>query len=160
MAGLTPEIEGLLEFSPVEDVMLAVLRDAITTIPVQSLIEADQQAPFILVRREPSFGQWDGDARFVDAAYVVVETFCKDPDGDEDAARLAEAVRVVLIRAAARQKVYPGLGNIAKVEMTSAPRRAPDWATSTGPVQYADLPTGLWRYETKYRVEIRKPRRA
>ena len=40
--------------------------------------------------------------------------------------------------------------------MTSAPRRVTDWTTATGSVQYADPPTGVWRYETQYRVGIRQ----
>ncbi len=51
----------------------------------------------------------------------------------------------------------PGRGHLTRVQMTSAPRRVTDWATATGPVQYADLPTGVWRYETQYRIGIRKP---
>lgn len=158
MAGLPPEIKALAELSPVEDLLLAVLRDGLPGIPVKSLIAADQTFPFVLVRRDPSFGLWTGDARFTDSARVVVQTLCSDPDGDPDAAILAEAVRVVMREAWLKQKVYPGRGHITRVDMASAPRRATDWATATGPVQYADLPTGVWRYETQYDVDIRKPR--
>ncbi|MFE0964061.1 hypothetical protein [Streptomyces fungicidicus] len=158
MAGLPAEIKALAELSPVEDLLLAVLRDGLPGISVQSLIQKDQNFPFVLVRRDPSFGLWAGDTRFTDSARVVVQSFCEDPDGDADAAILAEAVRVVLRDAWLNQKVYAGRGHITRVDMSSAPRRATDWATATGPVQYADLPTGVWRYETQYDIEIRKPR--
>ncbi|MDH6462058.1 hypothetical protein M2302_002233 [Micromonospora sp. A200] len=158
MAGLPPEVRALAELSPVEDIMLAVLRAGLPGVRVQSLVEANQDFPLVLVRRAPHFGAWGGDTRFTDEADVEIHTFCPDPDGDEDAAILAEAVRVVLRDAFLQQKAIEGRGQIKRVEMTSAPRRAPDWATAMGPVQYADLPTGVWRYETTYRVEIRKPR--
>jgi hypothetical protein len=158
MADLPQEVLDLQDFSPIEDFMLALLRDKLPSMRVRSLIEDTPSYPFLLVRRDPVFGGWTGDSRFVDSAEIAVHAFCQDPNGDEDAARLSEAVRVLLYAAAREQKVYPGLGHIVSVEMTSAPRRAPDWATATGPVQYADLPTGVWRYETKYRIEIRKPR--
>jgi hypothetical protein len=72
---------------------------------------------------------------------------------------LAEAVRVALRDAWLDHHSVPGRGHIVRVDMTSAPRRVTDWATATGPVQYADLPTGVWRYETAYRIAIRRPLR-
>lgn len=159
MSGLPDAIRALAELSPVEDVLLFVLRRGLPGISVQSLIWIDQTFPMVLVRRSPSFGEWAGDTRFLDSADVLVHTFAQDPDGDEDAAILAEAVRVVLRDAWLNHLVIPGRGHLTRVEMTSAPRRVTDWATATGPVQYADLPTGVWRYETLYRIGIRKPRR-
>ncbi|WAB08718.1 tail terminator [Streptomyces phage Andris] len=158
MAGLPPEIKALAELSPVEDLLLAVLRDGLPGISVQSLISKGQTFPFVLIRRDPSFGSWAGDTRFTDSARVAVHTFCQDPNGDEDAAILSEAVRVVLRNAWLNQRVYPGRGHITRVDLSSSPRRATDWATSAGPVQYADLPTGVWRYEAAYDIAIRKPR--
>lgn len=158
MTGLPPEIAALAELSPVEDILLAVLREGLPGIKVQSLIEDDQTFPLVLCRRNPQFGQWDADPRFTDDAHVIVHTFCEDPNGDEDAAILAEAVRVVLRDAWLNHKVVPGRGHITRVEMSSAPRRVTDWATATGPVQYADLPTGVWRYEVQFDMQIRKPR--
>jgi hypothetical protein len=158
MAGVPPHIKALAELSPVEDLMLAVLREGLPGITVKSLISKNQSFPLVLVRRDPSFGNWSGDTRFLDAARVAVHVFCQDPDGDEDAAILSEAVRVVIRDAWLSQKVVPSRGHITRVDLASAPRRVTDWATSTGPVQYADLPTGVWRYEATYDIEIRKPR--
>ncbi|WP_189112243.1 hypothetical protein [Pilimelia terevasa] len=157
MAGLPEAVRALAELSPVEDVLLAVLRRKLNGIQIRSLIAAHQTFPLVVVRRAPQFGLWDGDPRFVDSADVDIHCFAEDPDGDEDAAILSEAVRVVLRDAAMQQASVPGRGHITRVEMTSAPRRAPDWATATGPVQYADLPTGVVRYETTYRIRIRRP---
>jgi len=143
--------------TPVEDVMLAVLREKLPDIGINTLISKSQTLPFVLVRRGNILGDDTGDPRFIDRASVIVECFCVDPNGDDDASILSEAVRVALIEAGRERKVYAGLGHIVAVTMTSSPRRAPDWATSTGPVQYADLPTGFWRYETQYTVAVRKP---
>jgi hypothetical protein len=156
VAGLPDAVKALVELSPVEDLLLAVLREGLPGVNVQSLIEAGQTFPLVLPRREPHFGAWGGDTRFTDEADIVVHTFAADPNGDEDAALLAEAVRVVLRDAWLSNKTVPGRGTLKRVDMTSAPRRATDWATATGPVQYADLPTGVWRYETLYRISIRK----
>ena len=158
MAGIPAAVRALAELSPVEDLLLAILREGLPGVTVQSLISIGQQFPMVLVRRAPHMGEWTGDPRFVDSADVVVHTFAEDPDGDEDAAILAEAARVVLRDAWLANKAVPGRGHITRVEMTSAPRRVADWATATGPVQYADLPTGVWRYESGYRIQIRRPR--
>lgn len=156
MAGLPDEIKAIAEFAPVEDIILPILRAGLPGIKVQTLVEDDQTFPFILVRRSPTFGQYNGDPRFTDFAEVVVHVFCVDPNGDQDAAILSEAARVVLRDAGTEKRGVPGLGYITSVEMVSVPRRSSDWATSSGPVQYADLPTAAWRYEARYEVEIRK----
>jgi hypothetical protein len=158
VSGLPAHIRAMVELSPVEDLLLALLREAVAPLSVQSLIWIDQTFPLILVRRQPSFGEWLGDTRFLDSADIVIHTFAPDPDGDEDAALLAEAVRVTLRDAWMQHRSVPQRGHLTRVTMTSAPRRVTDWATATGPVQYADLPTGVWRYETLYRIAIRKPR--
>lgn len=158
MAGIPDQIKALAERSPAEDLMLAVLRQGLPGMEVKSLIADDQTFPFVLVRRIPGLGDSAEDARFIDSASIAVHCFVPDPDGDEDAAILSEAIRVVIRDAWLAQKVYPGLGHITSFDMSSAPRRVTDWATATGPVQYADLPSGVVRYETQYHLEIKKPR--
>lgn len=158
MAGLSDDIKALAERGPVEDIVLLILREGLPGVEVKSLIADDQTFPFVLVRRVPGLGYNAEDTRFIDSATVKVDCFVPDPDGDEDAAILSEAVRVVLRDAWFAQKVYPGLGHITDFELTSAPRRVTDWATAAGPVQYADLPSGVWRYEAQYRLEIKKSR--
>ncbi|MFF7254792.1 hypothetical protein [Streptomyces microflavus] len=157
MAGLPAHIRAMAELSPVEDLLLAVLREGLPEVRVKSLVDLHETFPMVLIRRDPTWGEWAGDQRFTDAARVVINCFAPDPDGDEDAAILSEAVRVAMRDAWLKPKVYPRLGHIIRVDMNSAPRRATDWATATGPVQYADLPTGIWRYESIYDVQIRKP---
>ncbi|MEU8327311.1 hypothetical protein [Micromonospora sp. NPDC048839] len=157
MAGIPPQVRALAELSPVEDLLLPILRAGLPGVQVKSLIADDQTFPLVVPRRMPQFGNWSADQRFTDSADVTIQAFAEDPDGDEDAAILSEAVRIVLRDAWLNQTVVPGRGHLIRVDMTSAPRRATDWATATGPVQYADLPTGVWRYETQYRIDIRKP---
>lgn len=159
MAGIPDHIKALVEMTPCEDLVLEILRRGLPGIQVNTLIAADQTFPLVLVRRAPVSGTWDGDTRFLDSAAISIQTFTEDPDGDEDGAILSEAARVVLRDAWLNQVVVPGKGHFTWVEMTNAPRRVTDWATATGPVQYADLPTGVWRYETGYQIEIRKPRK-
>lgn len=158
MSGLPQEVLDLAELSPVEDLALAVLRDGLPSIQVKSRYAMDQTFPVVVVRRGDSWGDWGADMRFTDSAQLLVYTLCQGPDADEDAALLAEAVRIILRNAWLTQKVIPGKGHFTRVQQSASPRQVPDWATATGPVQYADLPTGVVRYETRYQVGIRRPR--
>lgn len=155
MSSLDPAVLALVEMHPVEDLCLALLPGSLPGVNVQSLIEDNQTFPLVLPRRAGDWGEWDGDPRFLDACQLNVATFCEGIDADQDAALLAEAVRVVLL--GSRNVVVPGKGHMTKIEMVRSPQRRPDWATSVGPVQYADLPTGVVRYETAFRIEIKKP---
>lgn len=113
--------------------MLAVLRQGLPGIQVNSLIAKGQTFPLVIARRDPSFGNWAGDTRFLDAARVGVNVLCEDPDGDQDAAILSEAVRVVLRNAWMAQTVYPGLGHITRVDLASAPQPADGLGHLYGP---------------------------
>lgn len=155
---LPQSVLDLVELSPVEDVLLSILREGLPEVPVVSLIPKEAPSAFVLVRRLHGMGQWSGDPRFTDAGRFFVHTFTEDPDGDEKGAVLSEAVRVVLRNAWLAHKVVPGRGSIISIKMLSEPSRKTDWATASGPVQFADLPTGFWRYETTYEIKIRKPR--
>lgn len=155
---LPQSVLDLVEFSPIEDILLTLLRDGLPDVPVYSLIPKAAPPTFILVRRMPGMGGWRGDPRFTDAGRFFVNTFTHDPDGDQKGALLSEAVRVVLRDASLNHVVVPGRGSIISIEMSQEPARKTDWATSSGPVQFADLPTGFWRYETTYLINVRKPR--
>ena len=158
--GLPAEITDVVELHPVEDIALRILRDRFPSIQVNSLIEFDQSAItdcFILVRRIPSWGSWQGDHRFVDFAGLAVHVFTKEPDADEKAAIVSEAVRVALRDASYSNAYFSGLGGLIKIRMDEEPTRRTDWATSSGPVQFADLPQGFQRYESRYSLWIRRP---
>ncbi|WP_394615884.1 hypothetical protein JNUCC0626_40140 [Lentzea sp. JNUCC 0626] len=158
MIDLPPSVLALVELAPVEDICLRVLREGLPDVPIVSLIADDAPGLFILVRRLPALGNWKGDPRFTDWGRFSVNVFAQDPDGDEKSALVSEAVRVVMRNAWLAHASYPALGSIISIKMRGEPSRKPDWATSTGPVQYADLPTGMWRYESTYDLKIRKPR--
>jgi len=156
MASTLPaSVLNLIEMSPVEDLLLELLRDGLPDTAVQTLINGKQTFPFVMLRSTGSWGTWQGDERFIDSSTIEVHAFCKGINADADANLLSEAVRVILRDS--RNKVVPDKGHLISVEMLDRPSRSPDWATSVGPVQYADLPTGVERWETTYRVTIRKP---
>jgi hypothetical protein len=158
MAGIPDEIRALAEIQPVEDLVLAILREGLPGIEVKTLIANDQQFPFVLVRKVTLFGEAEPNPRLVETSSVAIHTFVEDPNGDEDSALLSEAVRVVLRNAWRSQKVVPGRGHISRLEVATPARRVTDWATAAGPVQYADLPTGIWRYESVFEIEHRPAR--
>jgi len=156
--GFPESIEQTVQMFPVEDLILAIIRDELPDLPSFSLIpqRTDQYEFFAMFRRFNS-GLWQGDPRFVDKAGLQVAVFTKDPNGDSKGAVLSEAIRVALVRAAKKQKVYPGLGHLFYARVSGEPARGSDWAPSSGPVQYADLPTGFTRYQTNYSLKIRRP---
>lgn len=155
---LPQSVLDLVEFTPIEDIVLAILRERIPDIPVGTLIAPHQDVPFVLVRRSPEFDRWRGDPRFLESVAVDIQVICSGIDSDDDAALLSEAVRVALRDAADEKVVYPGLGSLHHHTQTISAHRRPDWATATGPVQYADLPTEHTRYESTHRLVVRKPR--
>lgn len=154
---LPQSVLDLVEFTPVEDLVLAILREGLPDVPIFSLIPEEIPSFFIFVRRLTPLGDWHGDARFTDTGRFGVDVLTKDPDGDEKGAVLSEAARVVLRNAWLQHRMYSGLGSIIRITMEQEPTRKTDWANSSGPVQFASLPSGTWRYEAVYGIEIRKP---
>ena len=156
---LPQSVTSRVALTPIEDVLLAVLRSAFPDIPVYSLIPKDPPSfPFILVRKSRGLGDWHGDPRFIDVCLAEIQVFTQDPDGDEAGALVSEAIRVAMHEAFMTHQRIPGKGTILRIDMVNEPRRVTDWATAAGPVQYADLPAGVWRYETVYSVSVRKER--
>jgi hypothetical protein len=156
---LPASVLALVENAPVEDMLLAILRQGLPDIPIVSLIPEVPPPHFILTRRLSGMSDWSGDPRFTDTGRFFVHTYTQDPDGDWKGAVLSEAVRVVMRKAWLEHWNFPDFGSVIEIQMLSEPTRKTDWATSAGPVQYADLPTGYWRYESTYKIQIRKPRR-
>jgi len=155
---LPASIEALVEIPPVEDLILPVLRARMPDMAFHALIEDAAEMPFALVRGGV-WGVWDGDERgLLQVTSFNVHTYTTGVDGDQDGARLQEAVRVSLRNAGRAQDSVPDVGHLVRVTLQTEPRRVPDWATSQGPVQFADLPTETWRYEALYRVVFRPAR--
>jgi hypothetical protein len=156
---LPASIYSLAEHRPIEDFLLRILRRALPEVPVVSLIPEAPPPFFVLVRRMTGVSLYGGDPRFTDEGRFFVHTFTQDPDGDAKGAILSEAVRVALRTAWLEHWSFPDLGSVISIDLISEPSRKTDWATSAGPVQYADLPNGFWRYESVYTIRTRKPRR-
>lgn len=151
------------QFAPVEDLLLELLwplEDEIPGLIIRSLIPDGVTCPFVLVRREPgayssaSFG-FAGDDRFLMRSVVKVNTFTADPDGDAKGALLQDVIRRRLSACHHRQVVVPEMGSIARIQTSAPAQRVSDWATSTGVVQYANLPKGAHRYEATYGLVVR-----
>jgi len=157
---LPASIRDRIVFSPVEDVLLYLLRQAFPDVTVRSLLPEKLESanyPFILARKSTSLGDWQGDPRFIDRGHFEIQVYTKDPDGDELGALVSEAVRSALHDAWQNHVTVPGKGTVLKITLENEPHRASDMQTSSGPVQYADLPTGVWRYESEYSISIRRP---
>lgn len=148
----------MAERTPIEDVALTILRAALPSVEFVSQIRKNQSFPVVLVRRLPAFIYAQTDERWLEQADLSIHSFALDPDGDRDAAILAEAVRVALRDAWLDNAGNDSIGWIARFSCLAPARRVPDWATASGPVQYADLPSNTWRYEGRYRLTVRKPR--
>ena len=114
--------------------------------------------PFILVHRTRPLENWGGDPRFTDAGRLLVSVFTTDPDGFEKGQHISEAVRIVMRTAWLEKWTFPTLGSVIRIEMKKEPTRSPDWATSAGPVQFADLPANTTRFEAEYLMKVRRPR--
>lgn len=158
MANLPESVRQLAEHVPAEDLALDILRTGLPDIEIVAQIRMDQEFPCILVRRLPTFIDFGNDERFTQSVDLAVHVYAEDPDGDRDCAIISEAVRVVLRNAWLDHYYNPDLGSVSWFEVLSPARRASDWATASGPVQYADLPSNVWRYESRYRLVVRKPR--
>lgn len=157
--GLPASVTNKVLLNPMEDLILTVLREGLPGVPIFTLIPMDikDMEFFVMIRRVPTMGNWRGDPRFMDHITISVQIFTKDPDADEKAALIGEAIRVTLFEAAKAQKVYPYLGWLKSARMDEGPSRQTDWASTTGPVQYADLPAGIARYQATFSVRARRP---
>lgn len=163
MLGLPRSVASRIEMRPVEDLALAILRDEFPDMTFRSLYPGESESwperdgQLILVRRHPSYGTWDGDTRFIDYGMVAVHVLTYGDDADERAALITEAIRIAFRDVHMEQRYYPGLGSLADIWLEEEGVRKSDWATSEGPVQYADLPIGWQRYESRFHLKIRRP---
>lgn len=151
-------------FAPPEDILLAIFRPLEAEIPglvVTSRIpdDEDMTTPMILCRS--GTGSWNSDSfqgdetRFVRRFIADIQVFTDDPEGDKKAALLSELAYQRLRTVQRRQIVFPGLGHLAYVRTSTPAHQVPDWATSTGVNQYANLNKGMYRYEAKYGIAVR-----
>lgn len=146
----------------VDELLLGILRPAFEPqgVTVRTQWTQGLAPPIILARRERRSGTVSNrvkDERFLEPAIVAIETITDGVDADEVGEELQEAVRAVLREAHLNQTVIPNGGAINRMEISSLPSRVSDWATSTGVVQYAQLPDGQVRYESILRILVRPP---
>lgn len=166
------ERQPLPEFGSSEDLLLRILRDYFYGDPYQedphegdlhaphihTLLPEDAEFPLLLVRRDRRSGSQTldtKDQRHSLSAVATFETLCQGLDADGDNALLQEAVRLCILGAVADQAGWPDLGYLNQVNIWSQPARVSDYATSTGVVQYASLPSGVVRYESIYQFIMR-----
>lgn len=143
----------------IERVILAVLRRGFgDSVECFSLVPRLTPSYFVLVRGVAEAGLYRGVPGLYHGADFVVNTYAEDPNGDEKGQLLGDAVVGILHRAWQEHWDFPNLGSINKIRCDQYPARVTDWQTSSGPVQYADLPAGDWRYEARFSAVINTPR--
>lgn len=97
------------------------------------------------------------DEFYVRSTVLEVNTLASGRNAEKDAADLQEAIRHVFMDAHRRQVVIPNVGSLSSVSSSVMATRQTDWASSSGPTQYAKLPHSATRYEARYRILIRPP---
>lgn len=149
-------------FASPEDFLMALLRplqDEMPNLAVETIIEDSMSAPYLMARSDTGGWQNDNvgtaDTRFYRRFNAEIQTWTAGPDGDQHGSELQELVRLHIFTCWQNQLVVPGMGHIARFRTFSPAHRVPDWATSTGMNQYANLAKGLYRYEAKYGLAVR-----
>lgn len=159
-SNMMPRTTNLPIFGSLERLMLGIFEPYFegTDVNVTPLFEEGMALPCVVARNDPAAGSaraFRADFRFLRPAILSVDTITTGINADDDAAILQEACRIAMQEAWEQQIVVPGVGYIAKIENSTSASRKSDWATSTGPVQYASLPRGATRYEANYRLLVR-----
>lgn len=157
MATLPASVLAKTAFAPsIEDFILPLLWQELPEVPAWSLLPEAIPPEFgVLVRKALGPGSNATDPRgFLEDVYVEIDCFTTDPDGDENGELLAKAVGFVLRDAWLNATVINNTW-ISRFEVPDEPARKADFVDSSGPVQYADLPQGYWRYQARYRLLLR-----
>lgn len=153
-------------FGPAEDLVLGILRPHFARVKqaggpevhVYTDYQEDMKTPGVLclnTRRTGIDAYSTNDEQFIRSVVLEVNTFADGIEPEKDAADLQESVRHALMDAQRRQVIIPGVGVITKVTSPVMATRQTDWATASGPTQYAKLPFGAARYEARFRILVR-----
>lgn len=153
-------------FGAAEDLVLGLLKPYFERLAsaggpdvrVYTTYQDGMQTPGVLIlntRRTGIDAYATRDENWTRSVVLEVNTFADGDNADRDAADLQEAIRHVFLDAHARQVVVPGSGSISAVSSSVMAVRQTDWATASGPTQYARLPSGTSRYEARYRLLVR-----
>lgn len=145
-------------FTPFDDLLLAIFKRGLPDLDFRLTLPEKLPLPIVTANRfaRGSAG-WSGDPRFIDNGAFRVNVFTDGLNAEIEGQFIAEAIRVMLYQAHTERWHFPGLGSILKIELMVEPNNQSDWATSTGIVQYADLPKGVARTEAIYDMTIRRP---
>lgn len=142
--------------------ILQPLEDEVDGLKVRTLLEGSE-TPFVLARMVPGAFTNDSLNRTPIAtqnlrAMVDVHAYTYGPEAETQGWAISEMCRQALMAAWLGNVVYPGIGHIAKMRVSSPARRAPDWQTGTGVQQYGNLPKGTLRYQATYGLVHRPDR--
>lgn len=132
----------------------ADLPDGVTC---RSRIEEGNAVPYVMiVEVQPTTGgQFIRSDDAVDVLEFEVHTFTSGLDAEDVAWRISWSIIKLLRDYAARGRRVPGRESFVKAfELMERPRRREDWADSTGPVQYQDLPVGVERFVFQARLVV------
>lgn len=112
----------------------------------------------LLSRRSGQAGFAAASVVHTRVALLELNTITDGPDADELADQLQEAARKLILEAWLNQTEVPGAGVINRIDNSTMATAVSDWQTSSGVVQYANLPNGAQRFEAVYRLLLRPPR--
>nr|DAO00114.1 MAG TPA: tail completion protein [Caudoviricetes sp.] len=132
----------------------ADLPDGVTC---RSRIEEGDAVPYVMVVEvQPTTGgQFIRSDDAVDVLEFEVHTFTSGLDAEDTAWRISWSIIKLLRDYATRGRRVPGRESFVKAfELMERPRRREDWADSTGPVQYQDLPVGMERFVFQARLVV------
>lgn len=148
-------IPGLdnVRWDNVERWLPGLLAEALpASVDVTSRLEEGQEFPFVLVKEVPLVGPPHIKSALLRLADVELHCFAQGLDAEDDAYDLAVACEEVLL--GLRGCLVTPSEKLAQVVLTEGAVRRVDWADSTGPVQYQDLPTQVERFGVSARLVV------
>lgn len=154
---LPESVKRKAERSPVEDIIQYLVNHELPEVPFGTWIPADLRPGFFaIVRGDNPLNFRVGNSKFVFTCSFKIETYTKDPNGDEAGNVLSEAIRVALRDCCQPTPVIvPGRGHPVHINSIVLPNRKKDWETPIGAIEFADVPAGYQRYETEYEMQFR-----
>ena len=138
-------------------VALEILRSRFPEFRFVSLISPEHTPPWALVRETGFEGAVYEDRRFMREFFISIETFTEGLESDVDAPNVHRAAEDAFTRAALGNiSVGGGTSWIVDYSLEEPARRLSDWASASGPVQTADLPTNWTRWHSLHRIAIKR----
>lgn len=154
---LPQSVRDMVQFYPYEDIVLAIFARGLPDVPVKTYFDSQCTMPAVTAQRFALQSGWSGDPRFIDSGLIRINVFTRGPDAELQGVYYSEAIRVLMLKANLERWHFPGIGSVLAIDMQIEPTESADWATTFGPVQFPDLPKDTVRYETVYRMTIRRP---